>query len=79
MAPAEVTLSSRGEPVNHCSPSPISMMIAVVLRHGGGGVEVGRDSASFPGEQSSSLGQQGFGCELLFGPALEPPPSLGGS
>lgn len=37
LAPAEVTLSSCGEPVNHCSPSPISMMTAVVLRHRGAG------------------------------------------
>lgn len=33
MAPAVVTLSSCGESVNHCSPTPISMMIAVALRH----------------------------------------------
>lgn len=37
MAPAEDALSSCGESVNHCSPSPISTMIAVVFRHSGAG------------------------------------------
>lgn len=72
MAPAEVTLSSCGDSVNHCSPSPISMMTVVVLRHSGAGTGL------------VSLESQAivWGSLVLNGssePALETQPLLGHS